>query len=288
MHTIKHVGYLGPKGTFSEQAAKEVFKNSDSFDFHRYDTIHDCLMAATNQTIDYAVVPIENSIGGSVNITVDHLFHDINLPIQGEIHLPISYELLGNAPQANTGACDIIYGHPQALKQCNNYLREHYNDVVLQPTDSSGAAAQIVSENPGQAALAVANTEIKHIYDLVAIADEIENNTANTTRFIVLGDDTIDLPCDIMKSTLIIALPDNDLKGLQNVLKVFETLALSPLKIESVPLKRRLGEYGFIIDVDTTNQHTVYNQACNNIRALNCTLQHLGTYGVCRSPKLGQ
>lgn len=281
MYTTKHIGYLGPEGTFSEQAAMEVFGDCDSFSYHRYPTIQECLLAANKQLLDYALVPVENSIGGSVNITVSQLVHDLHIPIQGEVHLPISYELLGSDPEVCIDSCEIIYGHPQALRQCDDYLRRHYNDVVLQPTDSSSAAAKMVAENPDQAALALANTATRHIYGLTVIASEIENNAENTTRFIVLGDDAIDLSRDIIKSTLVITLPGHDLRVLQNVLGTFETLALKPLKIESVPLKKKLGEYAYIIDVDTTSHHDSYLQACDAIQKWGCSLRHLGTYGVC-------
>src|SRR5699024_3092069 len=112
-------------------------------------------------------------------------------------------------------------------------------------------------------------------------ASEIENNAENTTRLIVLGDDAIDLYRDIIKSTLIITLPGLDLRVLQNVLGTFETLDLKTIKIESVPLKKKYGEYAYIIDVDTTSHHDSYLQACDAIQKWGCSLRHLGTYGVC-------
>src|SRR5699024_3540275 len=136
-------------------------------------------------------------------------------------------------------SCEIIYGHPQALRQCDDYLRRHYNDVVLQPTDSSSAAAKMVAENPDQAALALANTATRHIYGLTVIASEIENNAENTTRFIVLGDDAIDLSRDIIKSTLIITLPGHDLRVLQNYLAKLKRLPRRPIKKKTTRIKRK-------------------------------------------------
>jgi len=278
LHTKRHIGYLGPNGTFTEQAAKTVFKENGSFDFNMYDTIRDCLFAANDKTLDYMVVPIENSIGGSVSTTIDWLVHEICVPIQGDIHLPISYELLTNNSQVNIADYEIIYGHPQALKQCAHYLRRCYEGVDLQPTESSAMAAQIVAENTERPALAIANRLTRQIYDLTVIDTGIENNLENTTRFIILGDEAIDLPSRTMKSTMVVSFPGNDLMVLRKVLGVFQTLSLSPLKIESIPMKRKLGEYVFIIDLDTTDENKAYKQACDDIRALKCELRHLGTY----------
>lgn len=278
MRTKKHIGYLGPEGTFSEQAVKEVFKDSESFGFNRYDTIQDCLFAVERKMLDYAVVPIENSNGGSVNITIDCLVHEINVPIQGDIQLPISYELLADGPQMNKVSYDVIYGHPQALKQCDHYLRRCFEDVELQPTASSSMAAQIVAESPDRPSLAIANTSTKQIYGLTAIDRGIEDSAENMTRFIVLGDEAIDLPSGKTKSTMVVSFPENDLRVLGKVLGVLEALSIEPIKIESVPLKKNLGEYVFIIDVDTTDQCKAYKQACDDIRALNCRIRHLGSY----------
>src|SRR5699024_1665421 len=116
---------------------------------------------------------------------------------------------------------------------------------------------------------------------LTDIASEIESNAENTRRLILLGDDAIDLSHDIIKSTLFITLPRHDLSVLQTVLATLETLALKPHQIESVPLKKKLGEYAYIIDVDTTSHHDSFLQACDAIQKWGCSLRHLGTYGVC-------
>src|SRR5699024_10610983 len=122
----------------------EVFGDCDSFSYHRYPTIQECLLAPNKQLLDYALVPVEHSIGGSVNITVSQLVHALHIPIQGEVHLPISYELLGSDPEVCIDSCEIIYGHPQALRQCAGYLRRHFMYYCLVTTDSTSAGAKMV------------------------------------------------------------------------------------------------------------------------------------------------
>lgn len=274
----RRIGYLGPAGTFSEQAAKAVFTGNASSDCNLYGTIQECLFAVKNKSIDYAVVPIENSIGGAVDITLDWLVHEIKVPIQGEMQLPISYELLAHSQQVNTASYGAIYGHPQALKQCNHYLGTNYKNLEQEPVESSAMAAQIVAEKPDQPVLALANRRTRQLYDLSTVDKKIENNAENRTRFIVLGNEAIDLPSEKMKSTMVVSFPENDLMVLRSVLEVLEMAGLKPLKMESIPMKRKLGEYVFIIDLDTTEKGAAFNQVCDDIRALNCGLRHLGSY----------
>lgn len=278
MHKKRKIGYLGPEGTFTQQAAEAVFQDRGSARFQMYGTIQECLSAIKNKTLDYAVVPIENSIGGSIRVTLDGLVHELNAPIQGEIQLPISYELLANDGQVNNASYTMIYGHPQALKQCDYYLSVYYKNTRREATESSAMAAQIVAEKPSRCALALGNRLTRHIYDLTAIDRQMENNQNNTTRFIILGNEAIPLSSEKIKSTMVVTFPGNDLMVLQNVLGVLKALSIQPLKIESIPTKRELGEYVFIIDVNTTAQKTAYNQAINDIQVLHCNVRDLGSY----------
>ena len=276
----KSIGYLGPAGTFTELAVNALFPNRQSVSLQGYSSIQACLLAARQIETNYTVVPIENSIGGSVDMTLDWLINEINVPIQAEVRLPVHHELLANQSQSSTHNYEVIYGHPQALKQCNQYLRDFYPDIEQRATDSSALAAKIISENPDESWLAIANFVAKDIYGLLEIKKNIENNIMNMTRFIVLGYEELMLPEDSMKSSIIVSFPEKKLMMLHKVLAIIDHWGITPTKIESVPMKTELGEYVFLIDIDTTNVLSSYVRACSDIRDLNCKLRQLGTYRV--------
>lgn len=272
------IGYLGPIGTYTGIAVNHLFSHLKSFKLKEFPNIQKCLKAANQNHTNYTVVPIENSIGGSVNMTLDWLIHEIKVPILGEVHLPIHHELLAHPNQISHQYHELIYGHPQALKQCERYLINNYEHIKLCPTDSSAEAARIIANNPDEPWLAIANSMAKEIYGLIDLEKNIEDNATNTTRFIVLGNEPLALSNHNMKSSCIISFPENDLMVLYNVLGVFKEQSINPTKIASAPMKTVLGEYVFLIDLDTTNKDENFQKACSNIRDLNCTLRHLGTY----------
>lgn len=276
--TKKKIGYLGPIGTYTGLAVNALFPDSNAFDLKEFSNIQNCLLAANQEETNFTVVPIENSIGGSVNMTLDWLIHEIKVPIQGEVHLPIHHELLANPSQVQNKDHHLIYGHPQALKQCEKFLREYYSHIEIRPTNSSAEAAKIVSNNPKKPWLAIANSIAKEIYGLVDLEKNIEDNAANMTRFIVLGREKLSLTADKMKSSLIVSFPENNIMMLYEVLGLFDKWKIYPTKIDSAPMKTELGEYVFFIDVDTTDKQDNYNSACADMLDLNCTLRHLGTY----------
>lgn len=278
MNNKETIGYLGPIGTYTGIAVNYFFPDTATYKLREFPNIQACLLAANERKTDYTVVPIENSIGGSVNMTLDWLVHEIDVPILSEVRLPIHHELLAHQERKNAEEATVIYGHPQAIKQCEKFLLIHYPHCEIRPLDSSAEAAKIVAQNPNKPWLAIANSMAKEIYNLKAVRSHIEDNEANRTRFILLGDEAHSLNGTEMKASLTISLPENDLLVLHDVLAVFKHWDIQPTKIASAPMKTELGEYLFFIDVDTTNRINKFKQACEDIRNKNCTLRHLGTY----------
>lgn len=278
MMAKKKIGYLGPIGTYTGLAVEALFPDSQNFELIAFSNIQKCLLAANQNETNYTVVPIENSIGGSVNMTLDWIIHEIKVPIQAEVSLPIHHELLIHPDQLNSENYNLIYGHPQALKQCEKFLREHYENIELRPTDSSAEAVKIIKNNPEKPWLAIANSIAKEIYGMISLEKNIEDNASNTTRFIVLGHEKLTLNTNNSKSSLVLSLPENNLMLLYKVLNVFNKWELKPTKIDSAPMKTELGKYVFFIDIDTTNKEVNYQLASSDIRGLDCNLRHLGTY----------
>lgn len=278
MNEKKTIGYLGPIGTYTGIAVNYFFPETNAYELREFPNIQACLLAANERKTNYTVVPIENSIGGSVNMTLDWLVHEISVPILGEVRLPIHHELLAHPDRQQNKRADVIYGHPQAIKQCEKFLMKHYAHCDIRPMDSSAEAAKKVAMNPDKPWLAIANSMAKEIYHLTTVRSRIEDNEANRTRFILLGDEPLPLGGTKVKSSLTVSFPENDLLVLHEVLDVFKRRDIKPTKIASAPMKTELGEYMFFIDVETTNRSEQYDRACEDIRNKNCTLRHLGTY----------
>lgn len=274
----RRIGYLGPVGTFTGLAVQALFPDEEMTNLQSFTSIENCLLAAHQRKTDVTVVPIENSIGGSVSMTLDWLIHEVEVPIQGEVRLPVHHELLAHPAQVKQTEFDIVYAHPQALKQCDQYLRMHHPNIEQRPMNSSAEAAWLVANNPEKPWLSISNFIAKEIYQLEAIQSNIENNGMNMTRFIALGYEKLDLPEDFQKSSMIVSFPENELMTLYQVLGLIEKYQIKPTKIESAPMKTELGHYVFFIDLDTTGKMDAYDQLCWDIRNLGCSLRHLGSY----------
>ena len=231
------VAYLGPEGTYSQQAAIELFGQSTSL--CPENTIADVFRAVEAGGTDLAVVPIENSTEGAVKETHNLLF-DTSSTICAEINIDVTHCLVSNAE--NIGDITSIYAHPQSLAQCSVWLKTHLPDVKQVAIESNAKAAKIVVEQKGSAA--IASEKAASIYGLNVIEKGVNDQPGNKTRFIALGNvDT--KPTGDDKSSLICVL--NDKPGaLYEILGFFAQEQISMTRLESQPY--RTGQYAFHID----------------------------------------
>lgn len=151
---------------------------------YSYATILDVIEAYNEGECDFALVPIENSTEGTVNMSIDKIFHDSNAKVVAEFVLPISQNLLAVSKEQKI---EHIYSHPQALAQTRVYLRKFYPQAQVEITESTSAAAEFVKNNPNLPAAAVANSFAAKMYDLEFIAENIQDLAGNSTRFWLLG-----------------------------------------------------------------------------------------------------
>ncbi|AYW48594.1 prephenate dehydratase [Tetragenococcus osmophilus] len=273
------VGYLGPKNSFTFQAANELFEENNLVSFA---SIPLTIEHLENKSIDLAVVPIENSLEGSVHATVDYLFGQTAITVQEEIILPIRQQLLGleevKQPQK-------ILSHPQALAQTKQYLKTYYPEVSLEAVSSTTFAAQYVATHPENKLLAIASEKAAREYNLKVVASDIQDNAANQTRFWVLALDKnrqITRNTQDKKVTLFITLPANLPGALHQVLSAFAWRKIDLAKIESRPLKTNLGEYFFVIDVVLKENEILIENAVKEIELLQAKVQRVGTYSINR------
>ena len=233
------VGYLGPVGTFAFEAARVQFGSDATYVPCR--TIADVFAEAEKQTVDFGVVPVENSTEGAVNHTIDR-FLETDLRICAEIALPVSHFLLSR------GSLDTItqvYSHPQALAQCRRWLAEHLPHATQVQTASTALAAQMATD-PNTAA--ISPEAASEVYNLPIIARHIEDVSTNVTRFLVIG------PQQAARSgrdrTAIVFGVHDRTGALFTALKSLAENDINLTHIESRPSRRRLWEYVFFVDLD--------------------------------------
>ena len=269
------VGYLGPKGSFSHQVAQKAFPKADLIP---YQTITEVIKAYENRLVDFSIVPVENSIEGSVHETLDYLFHHAQLQTVVELIQPIKQQLM----VSNFGnPIETIFSHPQALAQSKVYIQKHYPDALLEMTASTASAARLVAEHPDKPYAAIAPESAAYEYDLQIVARDVQEMSENFTRFWVLGIEIPILSLESLgfKQTLALTLPDNLPGALYKALSVFAWRGIDLTKIESRPLKTALGEYFFILDVDG-RQEKLLQFALEELTTIGITFKILGHYQV--------
>lgn len=277
---MKTISFLGPKGTFSEMAVLAIFPDSKRI---AYSTIPNTMDAVADGEVDYAVVPLENAIEGSVNLTLDYIIHKHKLPIVGEINVPIRQHLLV-APNhlENWSEVHVVYSHPHAIAQCYEFLRTVLPHAKIQYVNSTAAAAKYVAEHPEEKVAAIANTLSAKEYGLAIAQKDIHDYENNTTRFVILArteNQNIGSPYYTGdKTTMMVTLPSDFSGALHQVLSAFAWRKLNLSKIESRPMKTGLGKYFFVIDVEHRMDAVLLPGVKAELEALGCGVRFLGSY----------
>lgn len=269
------IAYLGPVGSFTHNAALRAFPGAD---LQSFSTITEVIKAYETGLVDYALVPVENAIEGSVHETSDYLFHQADLQAVVEILQPIKQQLMVTAEGKTI---EKVFSHPQALAQGKKYVTSHYPQASLEVTASTAYAARFVAEHPDQPYAAIAPQAAAQEYGLTIIGQDIQEIEENFTRFWLLGHERIhpDLPQIAQKVSLAFTVPDNLPGALYKALSVFAWRGIDLTKIESRPLKTVLGEYFFMIDFDDS-QPDLVSFALEELTSLGISYKILGQYGV--------
>jgi prephenate dehydratase len=278
---MNKIAYLGPKGTFTEVAAKAVFPNDERIPFS---SIPDCMDGVSNGSVEFAVVPIENAIEGSVNLTLDYLIHNQKLMINGEIIVPIEQHLLVHSNHYhNWTKIEKVYSHPHAIAQCHQFLRSMLPNAKFEYTNSTGAAADFVARHADEPIAAIGNHLAAKQYNLQIAQSKIHDYENNHTRFVILRNEKINLSQTSSlyigdKTTLMVTLPADYPGALHHVLSAFAWRKLNLSKIESRPMKTGLGNYFFVIDVAMKLDDVLIPGAIAELEALKCQVTLLGSY----------
>ena len=274
------VGFLGPKATFTELAVMKVFPG---FETEPYRTIPECMDAVVDEKVELAVVPVENALEGSVNITLDYLTHVVQMPIVGEITIPIKQHLMVHPDNAdNWQEISKVYSHSHAIAQCHKFLHTKFKDIPSESVSSTAAAAKMVMDQPELNAAAIANELAAKEYGLAIVERNIHDFDYNHTRFVVLTKQNLDFQeisgSTHYKTTLMVTLPSDMAGALHQVLSAFAWRKINLSKIESRPMKTGIGNYFFIIDIEMKLDEVLIPGAMQELEALGCSVKMLGSY----------
>jgi len=270
---MMRVAVLGPEGTFSENAARLWLKDRVNFQLKYYDSISDIFDSILKGDADYGVVPIENSLEGSVGETLDLLSKE-PVKIVAEVLVPIKICLLARGELSDV---KIIMSHPHALAQCREFLRSLKGKVEVRATGSTAHAAKLAEEFKEVAALASEDSASK--YNLKVLARDVQDRNS-ITRFIVIAREdagTDSEPTGNDKTSIILYLKDRP-GALYEVLGEFAKRKINLTKIESRPSKRALGDYMFHIDCEGHVKDEKVKEALLRISEKAEMLKILGSY----------
>ena len=265
------VGFLGPEGTFSQQAVLKHFGHSvRALPLPAISEVFEEVQAGH---ADFGVVPIENSTEGTVNNTLD-MFLNSPLKICGEVELRIHQHLMGR--MKGMEKIERLCSHPQSLAQCRQWLDEHMPGIERIPVSSNAEAARRARDEEGTAA--IAGQSAADVYGLNVIVPEIEDRPDNTTRFLVIGRKLLN-PSGTDKTTLLVSTGDTQSPGsLHRLLEPFAHKNISLTRIESRPSRRRKWDYVFFIDVEGHADESPLKDALNALKEQSSLFKVLGSY----------
>lgn len=268
------IGYLGPKGTFSEEALFEYAKRIPDYIELEYSTIRDLLFAVQNGEVDEAIAPIENSIEGAVNVTMDMLASEVDVKIKAEVVIAVRQNLL---VRKGTGFSDItcILSHPQGIGQCIKYLHTNFPNTRIKYVYSTAAAAEEVAKGDIHTA-AIGSVAAARAYQLDVLAHAIQDGDNNFTRFVVVSSsDSERTGCD--KTSIVFSTEDKP-GSLYRILDIFNLWDINMTRIESRPAKNRLGKYIFFVDINGHRDDKDVKDALTMVERKTSYYKFLGSY----------
>lgn len=264
------IAFQGERGAFSESAVYNFF--GASVDVKPCRDLTEVFESVNKQETQHGVVPVENSLEGSVNQTYD-LFLTHDLKVCGEIILRVSHCLIAN-PETTLEAVKTVYSHPQALAQCRNFLEHLGRELV--PTYDTAGSVKMLKEKGLKDAAAVASERAAEIYGMKILAREIEDNPANYTRFFVLSKE--DSPKTGKDKTSIIFGASHTPGSLYHALREFAKRGINLTKIESRPTKQTPWEYNFYLDFEGHRSEERCAEALKALAKSGAYLKILGSY----------
>jgi prephenate dehydratase len=264
------IAYQGEPGAFSEAASRQVDASAELLPCKSFE---DVFAAVDGGAADYGVLPIENSIGGSIHRNFDLLLEH-QLPIVGEVEVPVVHQLLA-LPGRTLADVKRIYSHPQALAQCDRFLRTLAGVEITATYDTAGSAKMIADQQLSDAA-AIASARAGEVFGLRPIRSSIQDYDNNTTRFLVIGRKPLSAaPAD--KTTLVFTL-SNEPGALFKALAAIALRGIDLTKLESRPIPGRKWEYLFYVDLAAARDDLECARALAHLGEFAPMVRVLGSY----------
>lgn len=287
MAAAAKVGYLGPPGTFSEEALLAAVV-PEAVEPVALATIYEAVMAVQRRELPYSLVPIENSLEGPITVTLDTLAGEAEeVRIVAETVLPISHCLLAKEALP-LGEYRLVLSHPQAASQCSRFLRERLPGATVRHRASTAEAVREVAEGGERGVAAIGNGRAAELYGVVVVARGIEDGESNETRFVWLA--RADQrepppwrrppgPDSPRKTSVVFWGAGAERPGwLVACLQEFANRQINLTKIESRPRKERLGHYMFFADLEGAVEEAAVREALAGLQAHCETVKVLGSY----------
>lgn len=270
-------GYLGPEGTFTEAALLSCAPDPDA-DLRPYVTVAEALQAVRGRDVDAALVPLENSVEGSVAQTLDELASGPPLVIVREVHLPVRFVVLGR-PGVTLADVRSLATHPHALAQTRRWVAEHLSSVTVLPATSTAAAAAALADGTATWDAAIAAPIAAEVYGLPVLADDIADNPAAETRFVLVTRPSAPEPATGSDKTSLVLYIGQDHPGaLLEILTEFAVRGINLTRIESRPTGGGIGDYLFSVDIEGHVDDARVGEALIGLRRVCADVRYLGSY----------
>ena len=277
----RRIAYLGPVGTFSEQAllsqpdlATAVAVPMSSFG--------EVLRATEDGEVDYAFVAIENAIEGTVNASQDALIFDADLFIQREVVLPIHLDLMAR-PGVTVADITHVMSYPHALAQCRHFVAQELPGATPEAANSTAEAARLIAtseDEDSRTGAAIGPSRAAEVYGLEILARAIEDHPDNATRFLLITRDIIPPATGHDKTSIVVFQRSDEPGSLLSILHEFADRGINLTKLESRPTRRGLGDYCFLIDLEGHIEDELVADALRSLRARQADIKFLGSYPI--------
>lgn len=272
------IGFLGPEGTFSQEATqkyiKHVMPENKKYKELAFSTIQEIISNVSTGKINEAVIPIENSLEGGINETLDILATKVNLMIKAEINISIEQNLLVKKG-TNMDDIECIISHPQAIGQCRSYITKNFKNKEIRFSYSTAQAVLEVMNSNGNMG-AIGSAISTKVYDVEILAEKIQDSENNVTRFIVISD--TDSPKTNHDKTSIVFSTDDKPGSLYKILDIFNLWDINMTRVESRPTKNWLGNYMFFIDINGHKDDENLKSALIMVQRKTSFFRFLGSY----------
>lgn len=269
------LAYQGEPGAFSEAAAERLVPGAETVP---YRTFEDVFAAVASGAVTHGVLPMENSVGGSIHRNYD-LLSEHELPIVGEVELKVEHNLLA---LPGVGIADIrrVYSHPQALAQCERFLQSLQGVDIVATYDTAGSA-RLIRDDRLRDTGAIASRRAADVFGLAVVRERVQDYDANITRFIAIGREAA--PLGAPDKTSIVFTLSNTPGALFKALSVFALRDIDLAKLESRPLRGRPWEYQFYVDLNASRDEPACARALEHLAEFAASVRVLGSYARWRN-----